>query len=358
MGYRYRMFDNPEVADETVIYLNSMREKLKNKVQHGYKTEAKIAKQMEEFLNLLKDLSLNKEPNITLGDWVTSGLEDQFIQEVKDLISRATGKLNIETLFTTAHSKEDIKDKEFDDILEGEINAVFQELFQNEGIDFFAGRESGNTLLNIKEIDEVFEETRSKFQDKTSQKVLESLQKITHRDNILGKPQARAQKSDISTKIEISLPTDNTLFKVAELFKGYTFSLKNYNSTSEYGVKATLGNTNPLKAIVGSLTSMQQEQPVAIRAFFAALEVYNRRSKSRAELAGDIFALRFYYELTGAGIRVNDEPVSNVDFLIINNPNGRITVRSTKEIVYKLLTENGKYLSKYDPFREVHVYIQ
>ena len=72
-----------------------------------------------------------------------------------------------------------------------------------------------------------------------------------------------------------------------------------------------------------------------------------------------IFTLRYYYELTGAGLKIDNQNIKDVDFLIVNNPNGRIAVRSTKDLVYQLLSkDNLDYRKLHDPYRDIHAYIK
>ena len=128
-------------------------------------------------------------------------------------------------------------------------------------------------------------------------------------------------------------------------------------------MRVTLGNTDPLKAFIGVLSSFNENQDVATKAYFASLASYVRSQKDGdtkiiESLNSSIFALRYYYELTGAGLKVDGTDVGSVDFLVVNNPNGRVAVKSTKDLIYNILSkENDTYRKINNPFREIHTYV-
>lgn len=187
----------------------------------------------------------------------------------------------------------------------------------------------------LKDIKDIFDEDLIK----EIQKNIKTKSSKTEEDtsSLFTLPAARAQKSDITT-IEITEALKPEYAKIVDLFKGYRFSIKNYSgaSVSGNGITIELGSSNPLKAFIGVLTSFNQSQSVAIKAFFASAASYSREQDD--ELADAIFSLRLYYELTGAGLLVDGKRISEVDFIIINNPDGRIIVKSTKELLNSIFT--------------------
>ena len=338
-----RYFEDKDVKGETNEYLSYIMSKIKNSSMRNYKKDSELAVQMEIFLNDLKQIA---NPNITLGDVLTKKNEDEYI---KLLLSLTKG---LEGLFTKVHNKTDVKDKPFDDIVENEINIIMKRLFNSEK-DYYAGEKSAN----VKNLSKIIDSIAKDFQNTiTDNDTLSELSKVTKRSELFSLPEARSQKADIyTTKITISQNILSERERLLSLFSGHSFSIKNYNNDNKYGTRVTLGKTDPLKAFIGVLTSLREPQSLAVKAFYAASAAYQR--DANPELAANIFAIRYYYELTGAGLRIDGKEIDKVDFLIVNNPSGRIKVRSTKELVYNLLNNNQSYLQKYNPFREVHAYI-
>lgn len=338
-------FNNPEIDGETNLYLNHIKQRIINTAKYNSSKDREIASQMEQFLNDLKQYAnTGTKVSFALGDLITEESYNSLLQSIG---------ADLGGLFTHAHSKEVIKGQPFDDIVEHELNIVLQRLF-NTDLDFYAGEQKAN----VKDLTKILSRIGEEFTNEViSDKFLKKIQKVTHRDNLFNDPQARSQKTDITTaEITITQQLLPGAEKILSLFSGYNFSVKNYEKNTGFGTRVTLGNTVPLKAFIGTLTSLGEPQVLAVKAFYAAAASYARNPNP--ELAANIFAIRYYYELTGAGLKIDGEDVNKVDFLIVNNPSGQIYVKSCKAMVYDLLTSDGAYLGKYDPFREVHGYIQ
>ena len=226
---------------------------------------------------------------------------------------------------------------------------------------YYAGGKSANTV--DKEIlKDIMSDIKESFVDK---EILSQMKTISRRKRLFNVPSAKSQKTDISVSANISLSIKPEYQKIMDLFIGRSFSLKNYSSNNtKYGVRVSLGNTDPLKAFIGVLTSYQEPQDVATKAYYASLSSYARsqrdgNNKIIESLNSSIFAIRYYYELTGVGLKIENNVVQDVDFLIVNNPNGRIAVKSTKDLIYQLLSRNNsKYRKTNNPWRDVHAYIK
>jgi hypothetical protein len=338
-------FNNPEIHGETNLYLNHIKQRIINTAKYNSSKDREDATKMEHFLNDLKQYAKDgTRGSFALGDLITKESYDKLLQSIGG---------DLGGLFTHAHSKDVVKGQPFDDIVEYELNIVLQKLF-NTNLEFYAGEQKAN----VKDLTKILNKFSEDFiNEVASDSFLKKMQKVTHRDNLFNDPQARSQKVDITTaKINITQQLRPEAEKILSLFSGRNFSVKNYEKNTKFGTRVTLGNTVPLKAFIGALTSLGEPQALAVKAFYAAVTSYAKRPNP--ELAANIFAIRYYYELTGAGLKVEGEDVNKVDFLIVNNPSGRIYVKSCKAMVYDLLTNDGAYLGKYDPFREVHGYIQ
>lgn len=226
--------------------------------------------------------------------------------------------------------------------------------------DYYAGQESANTLER-----NIIGKTLDIIKNAFDETIIEEMKKASKRgDNLFNIPSAKSQKTDIAVNGEVNLSIKPEYQNIMNLFIGRKFSLKNYSQSTDFGVRVSLGSTDPLKAFIGVLTSFNESQDVATKAYYASLASYVRSQKNNDEniiqsLNSSIFALRYYYELTGVGLKIDGTDVGEVDFLIVNNPKGRVAVRSTKDLIYKLLSkENDIYRKTNNPFREIHAYIK
>lgn len=304
---------------------------------------------MQDFLNVLKKQGTESEKMNVIN-----------LMEEKALNQLLNNK-ELSNIFTEIHNKGITVGQEQDDVFERDFNKVLQKMTKTgKKNTYYAGQKAANTLTDRVIVKEVIDIVKDTF-DET---VLEEMKNVSKRNNIFNVPEARSQKTDISVNGEINLSIKPEYQKIMNLFSGRKFSLKNYSSNnSEYGIRISLGSTDPLKAFIGVLTSFNETQDVATKVYYASLASYVRNQNSNNDviksLNSSIFSLRYYYELTGAGLKIDNVDIGTVDFLIVNNPNGRVAVKSTKDLIYTLLSnENKMYRESYNPYREIHAYIK
>lgn len=344
-------FSNPKKDGETAEYLRYVQNKILNKVKVGRQKDVKEAKQIQSFLNVLKRTDNIKDIK-TLGDLIS---KDALAELMEDLPN---------DLFRLAYNPKSVAGQLYDDFFERDFNTTLQALanIKNDEVNFYAGTQSANTVLNR----EILQKTIDEIQTNYSKTLIEDM-KISSPNlkNIFYNPESRAQKADIKVDIDTTIKLKPEYQQILNLFKGKSFSLKNYSS-GNYGksLRVSLGTTSPLKAFIGVFAYLKQgDQTFATTAFYASLASYTRslkrgNNKIIQSLRSSIFSIRYYYELTGVGLRINGEMLEAVDFLVVNNPDGGIAVKSTKDLVYQLLSANSKYLESFDPYRDVHAYVE
>lgn len=341
---KYDYFSDPKVKGETKAFLKPMRDQMLKKATYGLIRDREIAERMQTFLNALKNTSQKKDKSISkyISDGAIESLRSQLPSDI----------------FRIASKEHSTKGQPYDDVFERDLNIVFSKLANTTQGNYYDGTKTATTVIAdkiskklLKDIEEALDKD---FVKKINQDFKAKASKEEAEKSIFEIPSARSQKSDITT-IVMTTALDPEYEDIVDLFKGYRFTIKNYGSEFAIGtggITVELGSSNPMKAFVGVLTSFGISQSLAIKAFFASAASYYRDPDS--ELADLIFAIRFYYELTGVGLIVDGQKLSEVDFIIVNNPNGRIIVRSTKEILYSVLSSTGAdYTSKYDPYRIV-----
>lgn len=95
-----------------------------------------------------------------------------------------------------------------------------------------------------------------------------------------------------------------------------------------------LGNSNPYRAVYGSLTSLGYSHSTSTSAYSAAK---NLTKKKVQNTINHIYHLRYLYELTGAGTKNLNGLVKESRFLIYNDPTSdNIYVKSTAQILLEI----------------------
>ena len=338
------LFSDPNLKGETLAYFEQKTKILRDsKMKTGVEKAKKDARTMENFLNAIKNRQYKK------GD-LRFVIEEEFFNQLIENLPQE--------FFKRQHSKEELE-KDFDDIFEKELSDILHKMMADSRTGrFLSGTESGNTITRGDEIERILDYSKIYLLQEMGESVVKKMQGYAggpKAASIFNFPVAKQQKSDVVVNVDISTQVKPEYQKIMSLFNNNNFSLKNYISGTNKGVSVSLGNTNPLKSIVGTLIDLGATQSVAIKAFYAATSVYAREDNSPMgqELAYHIYMMRSYYELTGAGLMINNEPISKVDFLIVNKPDGIIKVVSTKEIMLDIL--NNKPINKIgNPFGPIH----
>lgn len=161
------------------------------------------------------------------------------------------------------------------------------------------------------------------------------------------------------------------LERTLETIRTSTFSLKSYKGGS---ISLGLGNTNPIKAYFGILSSLPprfSSNGAASSSFLHALNLKNsdkmeeshyfnhRKNGTRIErwnkVAVNIYQMRFIYELTGAGQVGKDKTLlPQVDFFIYNQSNtDKIYVFSVEGLINTMMQEKQdiENINRADPFK-------
>lgn len=206
--------------------------------------------------------------------------------------------------------------------------------------------------------------------EQISQKLLEELgvkvqKKITDK---YGKTQKQLYLPSVQGKIDvrgyeimISANLSSQVFEIYDLLRNATFSAKNYDSMTwdektrtliEAGRKnLTLGNSNLLRAVYGALSSLNHyDSKTIMSAFYAGR---NAIQQGNEELGSHFYHLRYIYELAGAGLNYSGVDYGEVQYLIYNDPHGKIYVKSVSEILSDVL--NNHPMFKGNPFSGIYI---
>lgn len=239
----------------------------------------------------------------------------------------------------------------FENELNRTITAVLKEVGE-EGIEvpnLILGATKGN----------VMDMTFNNYIDEEVQKILKSIGTKTQKKFVdeSGKAsKALYYLADVDGKIDVTgynikvkAGADPYLKKIYNILKDATFSAKNYDSMSwdnklqvlkeVSGKSLHLGNSNLFRAVYGVLSSMGLWDNKTIQsAFFAGR---NTVAKGDAVTGAHFYHLRYIYELAGTGITYEGTDFGEVKYLIYNDPNGNIYVKSVAEILLDVLEQSS-----------------
>lgn len=134
---------------------------------------------------------------------------------------------------------------------------------------------------------------------------------------------------------------------VLEALSQATFTDKSYRSISwrnkqriELGDRMiTLGNSDPKRAVLGSMRALGFKQSEFETVFFGGQSLFQQTKNKK--IAEHIYHLRYMYELTGAGtLYINQNGLeAGARFMVYNDPTSNvITVVATSKIIQDLLT--------------------
>lgn len=351
----------------------------RNKLDKGIKAEMRQAKEIEKLLRMIKTNSYKKEETSEKWQKKYGFIGKALLSQAQDIWEKSAEFLNNlpgaegfgDNLFKNTHSET----RSFalqhgaDDIAEIELAAVISaiENYANAGgkkENFIPinlnGKLTGKDLGTIKGVNIL---TESKWQEHTIKSIEREIKKLTEKDaekiKELRKIQtaiekegssSRSGKADVIADITITAEVDNPFVKLAKLFKGKRFTVKNYNSkggTDDQSIH--LGHSDPYKAIVGQLQSLGYSYSESTHMFYHWLNSWLGNTKSGTE-AVEIHVphLRFAYELEGNSLINKNGDLLSADFLVVNDPSSNnIFVKSTKSIVGEILTGKDRI---FNPF--------
>lgn len=199
---------------------------------------------------------------------------------------------------------------------------------------------------------EILQETQSTF-EKTKMKM------------VFGKIDTIIDKNLVSLNGEVDIPA-----KLLAALSHASFTDKSYRSiTYKDGEKIDLGdrqihlgNSNPYRAVLGSMRSLGFSQNIAEHVFYGGRNILSGIDnspppESPVEVRLHIYHLRYVYELTGAGIlyaNYGNSLSQGAKFLVYNDPMSEvIKVVATSKIIYDLL--NNKDTFNGNPFQAISI---
>lgn len=298
------------------------------------------AAELQLFFQRLKQYAQAKKEGINI-------IEDQIFEHLLSTIkSYSPGQYQIYNLFGKRGGAR------FERELERTIRAVIKEVAEDPSVklpNLILGNERGNVM------DLTFEN----FADKTVQSILREIGTKTQKafkDEAGNVSPALYYLADVDGKIDVQgyqvnvkAKADPYLLSIYNILKESTFSAKNYDSMTwdnklkvlkeVAGKNLHLGNSNLYRAVYGVLHSVGIYDNETIQsAFYAGRNVV---AEGNTVAAAHFYHIRYIYELAGTGITYNGTDYGEVKYLIYNDPNGNIYVKSVAEILVDVLKEKN-----------------
>lgn len=328
-------------------------------IEQKAKADAVIASEIEDFLRRIKNLSTE----------ANNPVEAELQKQAEEIVTMATQGMNlgrgknsqlssVNQFFNRSHGTKTVFGG--DDIFEEEFAAVIAAIEakaqgasygSEQGIkmtyDIISGKLVGNQSANIKlehELSEIAKETITGMMENLGRKIPANAAPPPER--MYEKPVARSGKIDVNgtSELEIAANLNPIVERLFTIFKGRTFSLKNYSSYYTKSLNIHLGNTDFFKAIYAVLSSIGYGQDYIEKVIYSGL---NRLGWGDTDTGLHFYHMRYVYELTGIGLYDSEgEPISGVDFLIYNDPyTENIFVRSTAQMIFDELNAKPKDVS-------------
>ena len=320
--------------------------------------DVKKAQEMQTYLQYFKKIFANPEQYASENKILSSlGLEQEAIEDMRTRFQQILGVTsNYKQIFQSEHSWYADR-KEFDDIVEGELNALLQVIAEKatgiKNINLgqkIVGQQSA--IIDINELEsEVIEELIKNCESKISKtkmtKILEDI-----------KTSKRPGKIDVkgySSELVVSANLNSNFTNFIKLFSGVNFSVKNYKGDNKYQIH--LGSTHAFKAMYGALRELDYDRESAVHIYSHSMMSY-KKHPGIISRNNDIFHLRFMYELIGGGLIDADDPkkrpLDKVDFLIYNDPKSdKIYVKSVQEMIADILDKENMKIA--NPWSGVYV---
>ena len=329
-------------------------------LQYNIKNDdAIVAQKMQKYLQYFKKIFSNPETYSANDELLDSlGLEQKAIEEMRTRFQEVLGVSNkYNQIFRSQHAWYANR-KDFDDIVEGELNALLQVVAEkatgkknvNLGQKIVG---SENAFIDFEElekgiVDGILDNVSKRLSNKKRSEILKTI-----------KAEGRSGKIDVkgyNRELFVEAEINDNFKNFIDLFSNVNFSIKNYRGDTKYEIH--LGESNPFKAMYGSLRDLGYDQQTATHIYSHAAASY-KKNPQVASRNNDIYHLRFLYELTGAGLftTVGDnkkEPLDKVDYLIYNDPTSdKIYVKSTKQMILELLKNKDKKVG--NPWADIYI---
>ena len=182
--------------------------------------------------------------------------------------------------------------------------------------------------------------------DKSGNPLSKNLYRVLQQ--VQGKIDLASQSVEITQNLNIS--GGEKLLRLNELFKGASFTLKNYKETRD---TIQLGSTNIVRVLYTTVNNFEGDLLTSdgVISFTYALAIRHQKGKASADIEKHLGHLQVMYELTGMGqeyinqdIReLKDYSKNGAKYLIVNTyDNDKIQVLSTKSLLLDFF-DNKKY---------------
>lgn len=308
------------------------------------KKDIEDAKVLSDFLYILKQRAMSRKGSNSFIK-LQNDIYDMILDNIELPNHRSVAKL-----FTRIGEYNKITGQQFEDDL-GAVIAAVVNLASNDKHttfeDFSLGNVAGTTDIDLLS---GIETVTKKYVKNIANLTQEELEK-NNPGFVLGKIDTYVKGEIVNVNGSIDFPPG-----VLEALSNATFSDKAYRSTRwdkelqervQIGDKEIhLGNSNPFRAVLGTMSSLGFSKSDAQYVFYAGRNIVNGLDNEpppeEPDFVGQhIYHLRYVYELTGAGILYKDygsDFVSGARFLVYNDPDSEnITVVATSQIISELL---------------------
>ena len=337
------MYYNGKRGKHVETFLNEVHTAINAKYNASKNNDAINAIKLQNFFQQLKIAAANKKENNAV---IYNIFLDDLLNDIDAIAKSRNKNYNITNLFKRRgkNSQEQgmILEQELTDVIEAILEKISGEKVLREDINI--GAKTGNVKFTA--IDDIIYDINDNTKEELVKKLNKEKQPLYYLKNVAGKIDVKGFEVSITGQ-----PTKE-LLDIYNLLKDATFSAKNYDSMSKEdkiqsvvegsrrGGLIHLGNSNPYRAIYGSLSSLGYENSTIDSAYYAGknrIELYNSNNASQ-----HFFHLRYIYELTGAGILyTGGVNFGEARYLIYNDPSGNIYVKSTSQIIADLLNDNN-----------------
>lgn len=327
----------------------------KAKIASKAKKDEPIAKEIESLLRLIKTRNFALEDANTRDPF-----QNAFREEAMEILDMALSGINLgrgtgwRSLFGHQHGF--IKDGQV--MNKGGVATAFggNDIFEEELAAVIAAIEAkatGKTSLDIRshlvgsvqanvdslgqELDSSGQEIVTEFMKRVNKKFKTAVEK--GEVGLYSKPFFRSGKTDVTGgTISATAELDPAWEHLISLFSGRTFSVKNYISTEHStAMEISLGSTDYYKALYSALSSVGYSDRYVKKIIFGGMGEYNKYEGSGAaqNIAYHFYHIKYMYELTGVGLKLQDgTPLASADFFIYNEPDTpNVYVRSTAKMI-------------------------
>lgn len=349
------MYYNGKHGKHVETFLNEVHTAVNAKYNASVNIDTINAQKLQKFFQELKMAATNKKNN---KDIVYNMFLDDLLNDIEAIAKKRSANYKIENLFKRRgkNSQEQgmVLERELTDVIEAILEKISGEKILREDINI--GAKTGNVKYSA--VDDMVKN----INEETEKEIVKELNKgnkpLHYLKNVAGKIDVKG------FEVSISGEPDPELLEIYNLIKDATFSAKNYDSMTwdekmqqmvqrtQGGGLIHLGNSNPYRAIYGSLSNLGYESRTIDSAYFAGknrIELYNSDNAS-----SHFFHLRYIYELTGAGILYSGGVnLGEARYLIYNDPSGNIYVKSTSEIIADLLNNRPPFTGS--PFQSISI---